>query len=184
MKPFCWARGPPLCTSSSYAQRDATADYRAHKQQNCVPRSTKAFRQHVESCVARFLREGHVFFRSVHPPIRLIQEQVASSYDTLYVATYNELRRADKVKSGDKVNWLQQHRGGYGYTTPVAGMVISETAKRVRIAVYNLRTGQIEEKLVHPASLTPRTNRTELDDAMEQARRDAAPYLEALHSAK
>ena len=87
----------------------------------------------------------------------------------------NELQRADKVKSGDKVNWRKLHRGGYGYTTSFAGMVIGETAKRVRIAVYNLRTRQIEEKLVHPASLPPRANHTELDDAMEQARGDAAP---------
>ena len=171
-------------TISFYARRDATADYRTHKQQNQVPRSTKAFRRHVESRVARFLQEGHVFFRSFNPPIRLSQKQVADSYDTSYVAIYNELQRTDKVNSGDKVNWLQQHRGGYGCTTPVAGIVIGETAKRVRIAVYNLRTQQIEEKLVYPASLSLRTNHSELDDAMEQARRDAAPYLEALQTAK
>jgi hypothetical protein len=162
-------------TISFYAQRDATADYRAHKQQNCVPRSTKAFRQHVESRVVRFLQEGHVFYRRYDPPIRLTQKQVADSYDTWYVATYNELQQADKVKPGDKVNWwIQQHRGGYGYTTPVAGIVNGETAKRVRIAIYNLRSREIEEKLVHPASLTSRTTHTELDDAMEQARGDAA----------
>jgi len=169
---------------SAYAERDASADYQEHKKRNCVPRSTRAFRRHVESRVARFLQEGHVFYRSYDPPIRLSQKQVADSYDTLYVATYNELCRADKVKPGDKVNWLQQHRGSYGYTTPVAGIVIGETAKQVRIAVYNLRTQQIEEKLVYPASLSPRTNHSELDDAMEQARRDAIPSLEALPVAK
>jgi hypothetical protein len=119
-------------TISFFAQRDATADYQAHKQRNCVPRSTKAFRRHVESRVARFLQEGRVFFRSYDPPMRKL------------------------------------HRGGYGYTTPVAGIVIGDTSKRVRIAVYTLRTQQIEEKLVYPASLSPRANHSDLDDAMER----------------
>jgi hypothetical protein len=169
---------------SVYARRDAEADYRNHKQQNQVPRSTRAFRRYVEQRVVRFLQEGHVFYRSVSPPIKMTSAQVAASYDTLYVATYNELQRADKVKSGDKVNWLRVPRGGYGYTTPVAGIVIGETAKRVRLAILNLRTLEVEEKLVHPTALTPRTTHTELDDAMEQARQDAAPFIEALQAAR
>ena len=80
---------------SVYARRDAEADYQEHKQKNCIPRGIKAFRQHVEQRVARFLQEGHVFYRTYDPPVRLTREQVADSYDHMYVATYNELRRQD-----------------------------------------------------------------------------------------
>lgn len=48
--------------------------------------------------------------------------------------------------------------------------------KQVASSYYNLRRREIEEKLVRSASLTPRERWMELDDAMEQARRDAAPY--------
>jgi hypothetical protein len=160
---------------SAYAERDARADYQEHRRTNSVPKSTKAFRQHVERRVARFVREKGQEYQ-------LSPASLASSYDHMYVTTYNELQRTDKVNLGDKVNWLQQHRGGYGYTTPVAGIVIGETARRVRIAVYNLRLQEIKEKLVYPASLTPRTNHTELDEAMEQARQDAAPFFGALQA--
>jgi hypothetical protein len=72
---------------SAYAQHDATVDYREQKQKNSIPKSTKAFRQHVEQRVAQFLQEVHDY--------PLSKEQVADTYDHMYVATYNELRRTE-----------------------------------------------------------------------------------------
>ena len=146
---------------SVYAERDAKTDYQEHRRTNSTPKSTKAFRQYVEQRVARFVQEKGQDYR-------LSPTSLASSYDHLYVATYNDLLIADRIKPGEKAIWLQEHRGGYGYTTPVAAIVISETEKQVRIAVFNRRNSKIEKKRVHPASLRPRITFTELDQAMEE----------------
>lgn len=54
---------------------------------------------------------------------------------------------------GQRVIWMQQHRGGYGYVTPVKAEVIRMTGQRVRIRVWRNEDGQPVEKLVKVASL-------------------------------
>jgi hypothetical protein len=66
--------------------------------------------------------------------------------------------------SMEKVNWLFQPRGGYGYVVPVAALVVKRNPKRVRIAVYNLRTRRFEYKQVRPEKLSPRTEHSIVDD--------------------
>lgn len=53
---------------------------------------------------------------------------------------------------GQRVIWMQQHRGGYGYVTPVKAEVIRMVGQRVRIRVWR-HDGQPAEKLVKAASL-------------------------------
>lgn len=57
----------------------------------------------------------------------------------------------------DKVVWRQEHRGGYGYITPVAAVVIRPGEVRTRIAVHELASGEIVERSVKTDSLRPRT---------------------------
>lgn len=40
-----------------------------------------------------------------------------------------------QFQPGDRVNWMMTPPGGYGYTQTIAGIVITVTAKRVRIKV-------------------------------------------------
>jgi hypothetical protein len=40
-----------------------------------------------------------------------------------------------ELKIGDEVNWLYEPRGGYGYVTPVAGMVTKIGPQKVQIRV-------------------------------------------------
>lgn len=39
------------------------------------------------------------------------------------------------MNTGDRINWSYTHRGGYGYTDLVAGIVVKEGPKRVQIEV-------------------------------------------------
>jgi hypothetical protein len=41
----------------------------------------------------------------------------------------------DTLKTGDKVNWLYEGRGGYGYVRSIAGVVIRIAPKKVQIRV-------------------------------------------------
>lgn len=66
----------------------------------------------------------------------------------------------------EKVNWDWKPSRGYGAFHSVAGLVIKRTEKRVKIAVFNLRTKQVEETYVKPESLSQRTNVCEIDQAM------------------
>lgn len=72
-------------------------------------------------------------------------------------------------QKGDKVDWMRQPRGGYGSFYPVAGVVIGQTPKRVKIAVMNLTTKQVEYKSVKPASLLTRYNPLKVDELLQQA---------------
>ncbi len=75
---------------------------------------------------------------------------------------------------GDKVNWNQQHRGGYGYVTPVAAIVLGFTAQRVKVAIFNQRKRRMQEKYVRSANLSPRTKLCKLDEAYAQ-QKEAQP---------
>lgn len=57
-----------------------------------------------------------------------------------------------------------EYRDGYGYH--VDAVLINRTAKRARIAMYNLRTKQIEFKTVKPEKLTERTHVSPVLDKM------------------
>jgi len=71
-------------------------------------------------------------------------------------------------QQGDKVNWDWKPRNGYGSFYSVAGVVLKETPKRVKIAIFNLRAKKIDETYVTPACLSPRTNTCEIDTALQQ----------------
>lgn len=62
------------------------------------------------------------------------------------------------MQKGDRVNWAYTPRGGYGFTTKVAGIVEAITAKRVRIMVARKVDGRWvkESRSVMPEKLTPR----------------------------
>jgi len=87
------------------------------------------------------------------------------------------------VNPGEKVSYTIHHKGGYVFDHPVPGIVIRQTTKRVRIAIWSEQHHEIEEKSVHPAYISPRTTPASIDAAMEEARRFAAPYLEAMEKA-
>jgi hypothetical protein len=40
---------------------------------------------------------------------------------------------ADTLQSGERVTWLYESRGGYGYVTPVPATVVRVSAQRVTI---------------------------------------------------
>lgn len=68
---------------------------------------------------------------------------------------------------GQKVDWLFTGRGGYAdFSYNVAAIVIKPTTKRVRIAIYNLRSKQVQYKSVTPDRLSARSLYVpEIDDA-------------------
>lgn len=51
--------------------------------------------------------------------------------------------------------WNHTPRGGYGYTFPIAAIVVDSSGPRVKIRVFNPRTVQVEEKSVIPSRLQP-----------------------------
>lgn len=76
------------------------------------------------------------------------------------------------MNKGDRINWKHTSRGGYGYTTVVAGIFVKEGPKRVQIEVRE--RGLYEKhwtprlKWVDKASITPRTLPCEaLNEPME-----------------
>ena len=56
---------------------------------------------------------------------------------------------------GDRITWLHQPRGGYGYGYPVDGTVVRVSGRRVVIRVP-LRSGDLVERRVHSENLRPR----------------------------
>ncbi len=69
-----------------------------------------------------------------------------------------------------RYTYALEHRGGYGYISHIDAVLITRTAKRARIAVYNLRTKQVEFKTVKPEKLTERTHVSPvLDDLYKDA---------------
>ena len=56
---------------------------------------------------------------------------------------------------GDRVTWLREHRGGYGYVTPVPAIVARVASKRVTIRAQ-LAAGGTKTVSVHPDRLRPR----------------------------
>lgn len=55
---------------------------------------------------------------------------------------------------GDRVTWLWEGRGGYGYVTPVKAEVIRSTEKRVLIKVEMIKpVRKFLEKWVKPENL-------------------------------
>lgn len=57
-------------------------------------------------------------------------------------------------EQGDKVIWVHQPHGGYGYLIEVPAVVIGVTAKRVRIAA-KLQNGTEKFVTVRPHNLRP-----------------------------
>ena len=68
---------------------------------------------------------------------------------------------------GDKVNWLYQPRGGYGYIIAVAGIVTKVGPKKMQIRVAK-RDGAdwlLQTKWVQPDRLMPRSAVSEALDS-------------------
>jgi len=66
---------------------------------------------------------------------------------------------------GDKINWLYQPRGGYGYIIVVAGVVTKLAPRKVQIRVAK-RDGDdwhAETKWVQADRLTPREQLSEAE---------------------
>jgi hypothetical protein len=63
-----------------------------------------------------------------------------------------------KVLPGDKVNWLYEARGGYGYVSSVAAVVSRVGSKRVEIRIASRSRDQwvVMTRWVQPERLTPR----------------------------
>ena len=38
----------------------------------------------------------------------------------------------------ERVTWMQQHSGGYGYVTQIPGVVVGFTSQKVRVAVQRI----------------------------------------------
>lgn len=62
------------------------------------------------------------------------------------------------MQQGDRVNWAYTPRGGYGFTTQVAGVLLKRTAKRatVRVALKVNGAWTQVERSVKLENLTPR----------------------------
>jgi hypothetical protein len=63
------------------------------------------------------------------------------------------------LQPGARVTWMHQPRGGYGFITPVAGVVLRRTGKRVLIRVARRTQGgrwEPAERWVNPDKLRPR----------------------------
>lgn len=62
------------------------------------------------------------------------------------------------MQINDRVNWQYKPRGGYGYTIPVAAVVVALTAKTARIRVAQKIDGvwKATERNVAQSSLSPR----------------------------
>ena len=56
--------------------------------------------------------------------------------------------------AGDRVIWLHQPRGGYGYVIPVDGTVVRVAGQSVVIRVP-LKSGALVERRVPPENLRP-----------------------------
>jgi len=67
---------------------------------------------------------------------------------------------AQEFRPGDRVTWLYETRGNYGIIIPVAGVVLSVGAKRVKIRIayrtYGTREWRVSERWVAPENLRPR----------------------------
>jgi len=67
------------------------------------------------------------------------------------------LRERDAMTTynpGDRVTWLQQLRGGYGYICPVDSIVVKVGPKRIQIDAP-LRDGGTKKVWVKPETLRP-----------------------------
>ena len=64
---------------------------------------------------------------------------------------------------GDRVTWMREHRGGYGYVTPVPAIVERVTSKRVTIRA-KLAAGGTKAVSVRPDRLRPRTTPEAIDN--------------------
>jgi len=72
-----------------------------------------------------------------------------------------------QVSPDRRVYYRWTPRGGYCRDQMLAARAISRTAKRIRIAVFNLTTQQMEYKSVEPGRISPRTEYVpEIDDAV------------------
>ncbi|CAG7857857.1 hypothetical protein MCAMS1_02830 [biofilm metagenome] len=70
-------------------------------------------------------------------------------------------------KPGDRVNWLYTSSGGYGFTVPVAGVVVKVGNAKIQIKVAEKIDGKWVSQLkwVKPERLTPRDKDVpEVDD--------------------
>jgi hypothetical protein len=69
------------------------------------------------------------------------------------------------MKIGDKVNWLYQPRGGYGYIITVAGVVtkLARTKVQIRVARREADHWMAQTKWVAQNRLTPRETLSEAE---------------------
>ena len=56
---------------------------------------------------------------------------------------------------GQKVTWMYEARGGYGYVIPVPATVVKVTNKGHVCIDADLKTGGVKRKYVKPDSLKP-----------------------------
>lgn len=68
--------------------------------------------------------------------------------------------KAGTMKAGDKVNWIWNPRGGYGYRIPVAAVIESITSDHATIRLADKIRGQWVpiRKFVSLANLTVRSS--------------------------
>lgn len=59
------------------------------------------------------------------------------------------------AKVGDAVTWRHVNRGGYGYVWRIPAVVVSRSAKRVRLAVLRQDGGAVVYRSVLPDSCGP-----------------------------
>lgn len=84
------------------------------------------------------------------------------------------------MKPGDKMTWLYEQRGGYGFIIPVNAEVVKVNSKTVRVRVQK-HNGQMVERNVKPESLRPRITQTPQYREMDRQQmliEDAGRYTE------
>lgn len=59
-----------------------------------------------------------------------------------------------EIKAGDRLTWLYEARGGYGYVTPVSALVVRVGQVRVLVEVQQLRPRcELVQRWVRPDHL-------------------------------